>query len=77
MPLAVTTRAANYHEVTLVQLTFDFYMIEANPETLIGDKVCGSDPLDEQLRLQGMQMIAPQSNRTKRKTQSCSPAASK
>jgi transposase len=29
LPLAVTTHAANHHEVTLVQLTFDFYMIEA------------------------------------------------
>jgi len=32
LPLAVTTHAANHHEVTLVQLTFDFYMIEARPE---------------------------------------------
>jgi hypothetical protein len=24
LPLAVTTHAANHHEVTLVQLTFDF-----------------------------------------------------
>ena len=32
LPLAVTTHAANHHEVTLVQLTFDFYMIEAKPE---------------------------------------------
>jgi transposase len=29
LPLAVTTHAANHHEVTLVQLTFDFYMIES------------------------------------------------
>ena len=35
LPLAVTTHAANHHEVTLVQLTFDFYMIEAKPENLI------------------------------------------
>jgi len=27
-PLAVCTHAANHHEVTLVQLTFDFYMIK-------------------------------------------------
>ena len=69
LPLAVTTHAANHHEVTLVQLTFDFYMIEAKPENLVGDKACGSDPLDEHLRSQGVQMIAPhKSNRTKRKT---------
>ena len=35
LPLAVCTHAANHHEVTLVQLTFDFYMIEAKPEKLI------------------------------------------
>jgi hypothetical protein len=34
----VSTHAANHHEVTLVQLSFDFYMIEAKPENLIGDK---------------------------------------
>ena len=33
LPLAVTTHAANHHEVTLVQLTFDFYMIEASLTT--------------------------------------------
>jgi hypothetical protein len=44
----VTTHAANHHEVTLVQLTFDFYMIEAKPDNLIGDKAYDSDPLDQQ-----------------------------
>jgi transposase len=37
LPLAVSTHAANHHEVSLVQLSFDFYMIEAKPENLIGD----------------------------------------
>jgi len=31
------THAANHHEVRLVQLCFDFYMIEVKPENLIGD----------------------------------------
>ncbi len=39
LPLAVSTHAAKHHEVTLVQLSFDFYMIEAKPENLIGDRV--------------------------------------
>ena len=30
--------AANHHEVRLVQLCFDFYMIEAKPANLIGDR---------------------------------------
>jgi len=35
LPLSVSTHAANHHEVRLVQLCFDFYMIEAKPENLI------------------------------------------
>lgn len=70
LPLAVSTHAANHHEVTLVQLTFDFYMIEAKPENLIGDKAYDSDPLDEQLRSDGIEMIAPhKSNRVRAPTQ--------
>ena len=46
LPLSVTTHAANHHEVTLVQLCFDFYMIEAKPENLIGDRAYDSDALD-------------------------------
>ena len=38
----------------LVQLCFDFYMIEAKPENLIGDRAYDSDPLDEQLRCDGI-----------------------
>jgi hypothetical protein len=40
----------NHHEVWLVQLCFDFYMIEAKPENLISDRAYDSDPLDEGLR---------------------------
>jgi hypothetical protein len=40
----------NHHEVRLVRLCFDFYMIEAKPETLIGDRAYDSDPPDEELR---------------------------
>jgi hypothetical protein len=32
LPLSVSTHAANHHEARLVQLCFDFYMIEAKPE---------------------------------------------
>jgi transposase len=47
LPLSVSTHAANHHEVRLVQLCFDFYMIEAKPKNLIGDRAYDSDPLDE------------------------------
>jgi transposase len=70
LPLAVSTHAANHHEVTLVQLSFDFYMIEAKPENLIGDRAYDSDKLDEELRRDGIEMIAPhRSNRVSRRTQ--------
>ena len=69
LPLAVSTHAANHHEVTLVQLSFDFYMIEA-PENLIGDNAYDSDKLDEQLRDEGIEMIAPHKcNRVRARTQ--------
>jgi transposase len=70
LPLAASTHAANHHEVKLVQLSFDFYMIEAKPEKLIGDKAYDSDRLDEELSEEGIEMIAPHKrNRKKRKTQ--------
>lgn len=70
LPVAVSTHAANHHEVRLVQLTFEFYMIEAKPEKLIGDKAYDSDNLDQQLGQDGVEMIAPhRSNRSKQKTQ--------
>jgi hypothetical protein len=34
-------------------------MIEAKPENLIGDRAYDSDPLDEELRQAGVEMIAP------------------
>jgi len=39
LPLSVSMHAANHHEVTLVQLSVDFYMLEAKPEHLNSDRV--------------------------------------
>jgi transposase len=70
LPLSVSTHAANHHEVRLVQLCFDFYMVEAKPENLIGDRAYDSDALDQELRHEGINMIAPhRSNRVKSRTQ--------
>src|SRR6478736_6024594 len=66
LPLSVSTHAANHHEVRLAQLCFDFYIIEAKPENLIGGRAYDSDPLDDTLRQEGIEMIAPhRSNRKK------------
>ena len=70
LPLAVSTHAANHHELTLVQLCFDFYMIEAKPESLIGGKAYDSDQLDAELNEEGVEMVAPhRGGRKKPKTQ--------
>ena len=43
LPLAVCSYAANYHEVTLIRQSFDFYAIEAKPDNLIGHRAYDSD----------------------------------
>lgn len=67
--LSSDNHAANHHEVTLVQLSFDFYMIEAKRENLIGDQAYDSDALDESLKEQGVEMIAPHRSNRRLKTQ--------
>jgi transposase len=69
LPLSVSTHAAHHHEVTLVQLSFDFYMLEAKPEHLIGDRAYDSDGLDDDLKQDGVKMIAPHRSTRKLKTQ--------
>jgi len=59
LPLSVSTHAANYHEVTLVRLSLDFYMIEAMPEVLIGHRAYDSDDLDDDVRGKGIKMVSP------------------
>lgn len=45
-------------------------MIEAKPDNLIGDRAYDSDKLDDELRQEGIEMIAPhRSNRKRPKTQ--------
>lgn len=45
-------------------------MIEAMPENLIGDRAYDSDKLDNELKSDGIEMIAPhRTNRKKQKTQ--------
>ena len=69
LPLSVSTHAANHHEVTVVQLSFGFYMLEAKPEHLIGDRAYDSDGLDENLKQDGVHLIAPHRSTRKLKTQ--------
>jgi transposase len=69
-PLAVYAASASPHEVTLVGETLAQVFTAEQPERLIGDKAYDSDPLDEELREQGIEMIAPHKvNRKKARTQ--------
>jgi transposase len=68
--LSVSVESASPHEVKLVERVLEERFIDALPERLIGDKAYDSDPLDERLKQQGIEMIAPhRSNRKKKRTQ--------
>ncbi len=59
LPMAVDTMSASPHESQLVQRLFDFMLPRRMPERLIGDKAYDSDPLDEKLAEDGIELIAP------------------
>jgi transposase len=70
IPLALHAESASPHEVTLVEPTLASGFLKEQPDRLIGDKAYDSDPLDEMLKEQGIEMIAPhRRNRKKKKTQ--------
>ncbi|MNT54029.1 Transposase DDE domain protein [compost metagenome] len=69
LPVAVELASASPHECTLAQRTLDARFVDPYPERLIGDKAYDSDPLDKELALEGVEMIAPNRSNRKRKTQ--------
>ncbi len=70
LPLAVHAASANPHEVTLVGETLSERFVKKCPSRLVGDRAYDSDPLDEALLGEGIEMIAPhRRNRKKAKTQ--------
>lgn len=70
LPLAVHTAAASPHEVTLVEATLAETLTVGRPRRLIGDRAYDSDPLDQKLAAQGVELIAPhRGNRTRAATQ--------
>ena len=69
-PIALYVESASPHEVTLVEDTLKAKFVDEKPRRLIGDKAYDSDKLDEQLRKQGIELIAPhKNNRRKPATQ--------
>ena len=70
LPLAVHVASASPHETKLVEPTIERCFLAETPERLIGDRAYDSDPLDQKLRHQGIQLIAPHKyNRRKPRSQ--------
>ena len=68
LPLAVHTDSASPHEVALVQATLDEIVTVGRPRRIVGDRAYDSDPLDNALAIQGIEMITPHRGNRKRKT---------
>jgi transposase len=59
LPIAIGIASASPHESTLVKGTIAQRFIVETPMRLIGDKAYDSDPLDDELRQHGIELIAP------------------
>ena len=69
-PIAIGISSASPHEVTLVEDTVKQILTTYVPVRIIGDKAYDSDPLDNRLKRQGIELIAPhRRGRVKPKTQ--------
>jgi transposase len=69
-PVALFLSSAQPHEITLLKQTLDALKTEKNPRYLLADGAYDSDPMDEDLRKIGINLIAPhKKNRKKPKTQ--------
>ena len=60
--LSVTIQSGSPHEVTLVEKTLEEKFIDHLLQKLIGDRAHDSDPLNEQLKQEGVELIAPYKN---------------
>lgn len=69
-PVAIHIESASPAEVRLTRATLAQRFTPQIPERLIGDKAYDSDPLDQELAAQGIELIAPHRvNRKRVKTQ--------
>jgi transposase len=59
LPVSVHAASASPHEVTLVKATLEASFVEDKPKRLIGDRAYDSEPLDAQLKAEGIEMISP------------------
>src|SRR5215472_4572183 len=69
LPVAVCIASASPHEVKLVESTLVEMVVPEAPQNLIGDNAYDSDKLDADLKLYGIEVIAPHRRNRKNKTQ--------
>jgi len=69
LPVAVCIESASPHEVKLVEPTLVEMVVPEAPQNLIGDNAYDSDKLDAELKLYGIEVIAPHRRNRKNKTQ--------
>ena len=69
LPVAVRIESASPHEVKLVEPTLVEMVVPEAPQNLIGDNAYDSDKLDAELKLYGIEVIAPHRRNRKNKTQ--------
>lgn len=66
LPVSINMASASPAEVRLVESTLDECFTRKKPKRLIGDKAYDSDPLDKQLRIRKIDLIAPHKRNRKR-----------
>lgn len=70
LPLAARTASTFPDKVTPVQTIIDETLTVGSPRRIIWDRACNSDPLDQNLAVEGIRLISPhQPNHNKPPTQ--------
>lgn len=69
LPISARIESASPHEVKLVEATIEDRFIKKKPRKIIGDKAYDSDKLDKALEKQQIELIAPNKENRKIKTQ--------
>lgn len=69
LPVSAGIESASPHEVKLVEATIEGRFTKKKPEKIIGDKAYDSDKLDKTLKKQKIELIAPNKENRKVKTQ--------
>jgi len=60
IPLSIDSESANVNEVRLIERLVDNRLVtEHQPERLISDKACDSNPLRDRMQQQGIDFICP------------------